>query len=69
MALAAARQAITPHIVRQFALKAELNSRFQIRCLIIQQTHRYYDAIPYSDLMDFFHVWLRRTLNHHGLDQ
>jgi len=26
----------------------------------------YYDAIPYSDLMDFFHVWLRRTL--HDLD-
>ena len=25
----------------------------------------YYDAIPYSDLMDFFHIWLRRTL--HGL--
>ncbi len=25
----------------------------------------YYDAIPYSDLMDFFHVWLRRTI--HGL--
>ena len=23
----------------------------------------YYDAIPYSDLMDFFHVWLRRSLN------
>ncbi len=22
----------------------------------------YYDAIPYSDLMDFFRVWLRRTL-------
>lgn len=22
----------------------------------------YYDAIPYSDAMDFFHVWLRRTL-------
>ncbi len=22
----------------------------------------YYDAIPYSDLMDFFHVWLRRLL-------
>ena len=22
----------------------------------------YYDAIPYSDLMDFFHVWLRRVL-------
>ena len=25
----------------------------------------YYDAIPYSDLMDFFHVWLRRTM--HGV--
>jgi adenine-specific DNA methylase len=23
----------------------------------------YYDAIPYSDLMDFFYVWLRRTLD------
>ena len=22
----------------------------------------YYDAIPYSDLMDFFHVWLRRLI-------
>ena len=22
----------------------------------------YYDAIPYSDLMDFFYLWLRRTL-------
>lgn len=21
----------------------------------------YYDAIPYSDLMDFFHIWLRRS--------
>ena len=21
----------------------------------------YYDAIPYSDLMDFFHIWLRRV--------
>jgi hypothetical protein len=25
----------------------------------------YYDAIPYSDLMDFFYIWLRRAL--HGL--
>ena len=25
----------------------------------------YYDAIPYSDLMDFFYVWIRRVL--HGL--
>ena len=27
----------------------------------------YYDAIPYSDLMDFFHVWLRRTFL--GIDE
>lgn len=27
----------------------------------------YYDAIPYSDLMDFFYLWLRRSLN--GLSQ
>lgn len=27
----------------------------------------YYDAIPYSDLMDFFYVWLRRTT--HGLSK
>jgi len=27
----------------------------------------YYDAIPYSDLMDFFYVWLRRST--HGLSQ
>ncbi|MDI7277200.1 MAG: hypothetical protein QME94_14585, partial [Anaerolineae bacterium] len=26
----------------------------------------YYDAIPYSDLMDFFYVWLRRTLHGHS---
>jgi len=26
----------------------------------------YYDAIPYSDLMDFFYVWLRRTLTGSG---
>lgn len=25
----------------------------------------YYDAIPYSDLMDFYYIWLRRTL--HGI--
>ena len=27
----------------------------------------YYDAIPYSDCMDFFHVWLRRTT--HGFSR
>jgi adenine-specific DNA methylase len=27
----------------------------------------YYDAIPYSDLSDFFFTWLKRTLNGHAL--
>ena len=27
----------------------------------------YYDAIPYSDLMDFFYVWLRRSV--HGMSR
>lgn len=26
----------------------------------------YYDAIPYSDLMDFFYIWLRRVLSGHS---
>jgi adenine-specific DNA methylase len=29
----------------------------------------YYDAIPYSDLMDFFYVWLKRVLVGHGLTE
>ncbi|MCI0539270.1 MAG: DUF1156 domain-containing protein [Verrucomicrobiales bacterium] len=28
----------------------------------------YYDAIPYSDLMDFYYVWLRRTLTGTGAE-
>ncbi len=28
----------------------------------------YYDAIPYSDLMDFFHIWLRRVLGNLASD-
>ena len=28
----------------------------------------YYDAIPYADIMDFFYVWLRRTLTGRGAD-
>lgn len=27
----------------------------------------YYDAVPYSDLSDFFYVWLKRTLPQHSL--
>ena len=32
---------------------------------VIMTDPPYYDAIMYSDIMDFFYVWLRRTT--HGL--
>ena len=41
--------------------RAGAGGRFDLVCT----DPPYYDAIPYSDLMDFFHVWLRRVL--HGL--
>ena len=40
---------------------ADGDDRFDLICT----DPPYYDAIPYSDLMDFFHIWLRRAL--HGL--
>ena len=38
------------------------DDRWEDRFDVICTDPPYYDAIPYSDLMDFFHVWLRRTL-------
>ena len=49
-----------PQVLRQSAMEP-LPDSFDVICT----DPPYYDAIPYSDLMDFFHVWLRRTL--HGL--
>ncbi len=47
--------------VGQASATAPRSGQFDVICT----DPPYYDAIPYSDLMDFFHVWLRRTL--HGL--
>ena len=47
-------------VLRQSAIDLQLGE-FDLICT----DPPYYDAIPYSDLMDFFHVWLRRVL--HGL--
>jgi len=58
-ALSAATEA-APHVVLSSAAKSA-NGKFDI----VVTDPPYYDAIPYSDLMDFFYVWLRRTL--HGL--
>lgn len=46
----------TPTVQAQSAMEA-LERTFDL----IVTDPPYYDAIPYSDLMDFFHVWLRRT--------
>ena len=58
--LVATRFAPSPQVLRQSAAEA-LPGAFDLICT----DPPYYDAIPYSDLMDFFHVWLRRAL--HGL--
>ena len=50
-----------PTILRRSAIDFQGSAEFDVICT----DPPYYDAIPYSDLMDFFHVWLRRVL--HGL--
>ncbi len=50
------KEAVEPHIIQQSAIAH--NNQVDI----IVTDPPYYDAIPYSDLMDFFYVWLRRTL-------
>jgi adenine-specific DNA methylase len=57
----ASEEAVEPHIVRQSAITTHASDKFDA----IITDPPYYDAISYADLMDFFYVWLRRTL--HGL--
>lgn len=47
----------TPNVINESAIL----QRKQTYDLILTDPP-YYDAIPYSDLMDFFYIWLRRTL-------
>ena len=49
--------------VQMRSAAAPIPSEFDLICT----DPPYYDAIPYSDLMDFFHIWLRRTL--HGVSE
>lgn len=53
----ATAQSPEPNVLRQSAIKIKSNS---IDCIVTDPP--YYDAIPYSDLMDYYYVWLRRTL-------
>jgi len=48
-------------------MKSSVLSGFGDQVDLVLTDPPYYDAIPYSDLMDFFYVWLRRTL--HGLSE
>ncbi|WP_413467398.1 DUF1156 domain-containing protein [Pleurocapsa sp. FMAR1] len=34
-----------------------------LKPIIVSTDPPYYDAVPYSDLSDFFYVWMRRSLN------
>ncbi|MCY4121433.1 MAG: DUF1156 domain-containing protein, partial [Acidobacteria bacterium] len=60
--LAATHEAPAPAVLRRSAAEpqgsADGGDGFDLICT----DPPYYDAIPYSDLMDFFHVWLRRAL-------
>ena len=60
--IAATHDAPAPAVLRQSATQpqpaADGDDGFDLICT----DPPYYDAIPYSDLMDFFHVWLRRAL-------
>ena len=49
----------TPH---PEVMQASAISPYQTLFDTIVTDPPYYDAIPYADLMDFFYVWLRRTL-------
>jgi len=62
-ALLAVGQAAPPHIsnASSTSIESELLD-------VVVTDPPYYDAIPYSDLMDFFYIWLRRTLYGLGED-
>ncbi len=57
-AIDACPNATAPIVRQESAISTNINEIFDI----IVTDPPYYDAIPYSDLMDFFYVWLRRVL-------
>ncbi len=57
-AMDAGRSSPSPLVIRQSAIESH---KAEYDCIVTDPP--YYDAIPYSDLMDFFYIWLRRTLN------
>lgn len=62
-AVEAFRVAREPAVMRRSATQAE-NEQFDA----IVTDPPYYDAIPYSDCMDFFYVWIKRIVHGTSLD-
>ena len=60
--LAATHDAPVPAVLRRSAAEPQDAAQGDDGFDLICTDPPYYDAIPYSDLMDFFHVWLRRAL-------
>jgi putative DNA methylase len=52
-------QAPPPKVIGRSAASISFDGEFD--CIVTDPP--YYDAIPYSDLMDFFYVWLRRLVH------
>ncbi|QOJ03668.1 MAG: DUF1156 domain-containing protein [Planctomycetia bacterium] len=55
----ASAAAMAPHIFAKSAKTLNNSGEFDV----VLTDPPYYDAIPYSDLMDFFYVWLRRSVS------
>lgn len=53
----ATERSLQPLVLRRSAIQLEEGG-----CDLIITDPPYYDSIPYSDLMDFFYVWLRRSI-------
>ena len=60
--LAALSHSLPPSISQDSAIHRDKTARFDL----IVTDPPYYDAIPYSDLMDYFYVWLRRSVHDLG---
>lgn len=52
------KQTATPNVIKGSAIKGAQDTYD-----LVFTDPPYYDAIPYSDLMDFFYVWLRRIVH------
>lgn len=67
MALVAFRSAIDISVQRQSATQLQDIGHGLLDAIVTDPP--YYDAIPYSDCMDFFYVWIKRIIHGTSLEQ